>query len=59
VSKRELPRGAADPAASKTYEYSLRMADGSSSVFQDAQLVSWRLGERVMVIDGTTGRRKN
>ena len=58
-SKRELPRGTADPAASTTYEYTLRMADGSSSVFQDALLVSWRLGERVIVIGGITSDRKN
>jgi len=29
------------------------MADGSSSVFQEALPASWRVRERVMVIDGT------
>jgi len=58
-SKREVPPSAAAPGALQTYEYSLRMADGSSSVFQEALPASWRLGERVMVIDGTAGSRKN
>lgn len=56
-SKREIPPGAADPHALQNYEYTLRMADGSISVFQEALPASWRLGERVMVIDGTAGSR--
>jgi hypothetical protein len=51
-SKRELLPSAADPRAARNYEYTLRMADGSSSVFQEALPASWRLGERLMVIDG-------
>ena len=52
-SKREILSGVADPRAPRVYEYTLRMADGSSSVFQEALPASWRVRERVMVIDGT------
>jgi hypothetical protein len=49
-AKRELlPRVAGAPRA---YEYTVRMADGSSSVFQEALPASWRLGERLTVIGG-------
>jgi hypothetical protein len=33
------------------YEYTLRMQDGSMSVFQETLPTSWRLGERVMLIE--------
>ena len=59
VSKREVPRNAEEPDTPQAYEYSLRMADDSISVFQESLLISWRIGERVMVIDGTAGSRKN
>ena len=39
-SKREIPAG---------YEYTVRMSDGSSSVFQQALPASWRLRERLTV----------
>ena len=39
-SKREIPAG---------YEYTVRMSDGSSSVFQQALPTSWRLRERLTV----------
>ena len=52
-SKREIPPSVADPHALPIYEYTLRMADGSSSVFQEALPTRWRLRERLMVIDGT------
>ena len=39
-SKREIPAG---------YEYTVRMNDGSSSVFQQALPASWRLRERLTV----------
>jgi hypothetical protein len=40
------------PSVLQVYEYTLRMADGSSSVFQETLPASWRLRERLMVIDG-------
>ena len=51
-SKREILPGVADPHAPMVYEYTVRMADGSSSVFRE-ELASWRLGERLVVIAGT------
>jgi hypothetical protein len=33
------------------YEYTLRMQDGSMSVFQETLPTSWRLGERLMLIE--------
>jgi hypothetical protein len=48
-AKREMPRGAADPHAAAVYEYTVRMTDGSSSVFQQALPASWRVGERLTV----------
>ena len=52
-SKREIVPGVADPHALQVYEYTVRMRDGSSSVFREELPVSWRLGERLIVIDGT------
>jgi hypothetical protein len=45
-SKRKLPQSA-DAAA--VYEYTVRMADGSSSTFEQALPASWRVGERLTV----------
>lgn len=53
-SKREILSEVADSRAPRIYEYTLRRADGSSSVFREALPASWRLGERVVIIDGTT-----
>jgi hypothetical protein len=39
------------PQASKIYEYTLRMQDGSIRVFQETLPTSWRLGERMMLIE--------
>lgn len=50
-AKRELAPLIADPRALKIYEYTLRMPDGSMSVFQETLPTSWRLGERVMLIE--------
>lgn len=36
----------------QVFEYTVRMADGSSRVFQETLPTSWRLGERLTVIDG-------
>jgi hypothetical protein len=44
------------PHALETYEYTLSMANGSSSVFQETLPASWRLGERVRVIAGAGPR---
>jgi hypothetical protein len=44
-SKREI--------ALRVYEYTLRMADGSSSVFEETLPTTWRVGERVGVIEGS------
>lgn len=52
-SKREIRPSVAEPHALQVYAYTLRMADGSSSEFQETLPASWRLGERLMVIDGT------
>jgi len=38
--------------ALRVYEYTLRMADGSSSVFQETLPATWLVGERVGVIEG-------
>ena len=52
-AKRELvPLLAADPQALRVYEYTLRMQDGSMSVFQETLPTSWRLGEGVILIEG-------
>jgi len=52
-SKREIVPGGADPHAFRIYEYTLRMADGSSRVFEETLPTSWRVGERLIVIDGS------
>lgn len=36
--------------AASVYEYTLRMPDGTSSVFQETLPASWRVGERVGVL---------
>jgi hypothetical protein len=55
-SKQEIPPGAAASSAPRSYEYTVRMTDGSSSVFQQALPASWRLGERLTVIGGAGPR---
>jgi len=51
-SKREIAPSVAERHSPRIYEYTLRMNDGSSSVFREAMPVSWRIGERLSVIDG-------
>jgi hypothetical protein len=51
-SKREILPDAADPKTLQVYEYTVRMGDGSSRVFREELPVTWRLRERLMVIDG-------
>jgi hypothetical protein len=52
-AKRELAPLIGDPQAPRIYEYTLRMQDGSMRVFQETLPTSWRLGERVMLIEAT------
>ena len=51
-SKREIQQGVADPYAPVIYEYTVRMADGSHSVFREQLSVRWRVGERLIFIAG-------
>jgi hypothetical protein len=44
-SKRELAPG--------MFEYTVRSSGGSRSIFEQALPTSWRVGERLMLIDGT------
>jgi hypothetical protein len=48
-SKRALPRLASELLS---YEYRVRMGDGSSHLFREQMPVSWRLGERLILIEG-------
>jgi hypothetical protein len=43
---------AAQPA--KSYEFTIRLRDGSMRVISDANPAAWRVGERVNVIDSVT-----
>jgi hypothetical protein len=52
-SKRAIVPASADPAALQVFEYTLRQRDGSSRVFLETLPTSWRLGERVLLIEGT------
>jgi outer membrane lipoprotein SlyB len=38
----------------RTYEVAVRMADGSSRVFNDTSPARWRLGERMILIEGAS-----
>lgn len=38
--------------STKSHELTIRLADGSSRVINEASPATWRLGERVIVIDG-------
>jgi hypothetical protein len=49
-SKRQVPPGATDPHARAVYEYTVRMTDGSSSIFEQALPANWRVGERLTLI---------
>src|SRR3954468_21211509 len=50
--KREIVPEAMDASAPKTYEYTLRRADGSMSLFRETMPTKWSLGERMTVIEG-------
>jgi len=51
-SKREIVPGVADPHSPRIYEYTLLMSDGSRRAFREALPTSWRVGERLTLIDG-------
>ena len=51
-SKRQIASSVAGPQSLGIYEYTLRMTDGSSRVFRETLPVSWRVGERLTLIDG-------
>ena len=48
-AKREIVPLVRERHAVRSYEYTVRMHDGSSSVFQQALPATWRLGERLAV----------
>jgi hypothetical protein len=65
VSMRKIERHKEDPGpgadgdrdesrlkASRNYEFTVRMADGSSRVIEAANAAAWRRGERLIVIAG-------
>jgi hypothetical protein len=52
-SKREITPLGADARAPASYEYTVRMGDGSSHVFREEMPASWRLGERLIYITGS------
>ena len=51
-SKRPIASSVADPLSLGIYEYTLRMSDGSSRVFLETLPASWRVGERLTLIEG-------
>lgn len=51
-SKRHIASSVADPHSPGIYEYTLRMTDGSSRLFRETLPASWRVGERLTLIDG-------
>jgi len=52
-SKQRIVSSLADPQSLGIYEYTVRMADGSSRIFRETLPATWRLGERLTLIDGT------
>jgi len=55
VSVREIVRH--DEASSGNYEFMVRMADGSSRAIDSSGPVRWRMGERLLIIDGAVPLR--
>jgi hypothetical protein len=51
-SKRDLDLYGADDHGVSVHEYTVRMADGSSREFREADTAKWRLGERLIYIGG-------
>lgn len=44
--------------STKSHELTIRLADGSSRVITEASPARWRLGERVIVIDGASSSNR-
>jgi hypothetical protein len=57
TSKREIPPAGTDVLVRVAYEYTVRKADGSSSVFREELPASWRVGERLIFIEGSGADR--
>jgi hypothetical protein len=53
-SLRELDAAFAAGKAIPIREFTVRMSDGSSRVFREERAVGWRLGERLIYIDGAS-----
>lgn len=53
LSKRRLDPATVGHFDPPSYEYTVRMADGSSRVFREQMPVSWRVDEHLYYIDGT------
>lgn len=53
-SLRELDAAFAAGKAIPIREFTVRMSDGSSRVFREEGAVGWRLGERLIYIDGAS-----
>jgi hypothetical protein len=51
-SKSRLAPASAEPNALPSYRYTVRMRDGSTRVFDEQLPASWRIGERLIQIDG-------
>jgi hypothetical protein len=56
-SKREILSTDSQHRALGIFEYTMRRHDGSSSVFQQPLPIHWRLGERLILIEGASARR--
>lgn len=53
-AKRLLAPQAEEPDVPVVYEYTVRMANGSSTRFRGEHAVHWRIGERLIIIGGET-----
>ena len=51
-SKQQIGPDTADLHAPPVYEYTVRMANGSTRVFREGPAVRWRVGERLMLLAG-------
>jgi hypothetical protein len=51
-SRHEVLPGIGDAPGASVHEYTLRMDDGTSTIFREPQNSGWRVGERLQMIDG-------
>jgi hypothetical protein len=49
-SKQQISPAILEPHSFAVYEYKVRMANGSSSLFREKTSANWRVGERLIVI---------